>query len=99
MLQESLQQLGDVIRLQVTEYDRLISGSLDIGKALYAWHFATTVVSDGLNRLESAHAGVESLTADVLVLLRQADQSQKPADRCRKNPTGMFRWGFLRFMG
>lgn len=79
VLQESLQQLGDLIRLQASEYDRLTSGSLDIGKALYAWRFATTAVSDSLNRVESAHAVVEALSPDVVRVLHHA-QDNKAAD-------------------
>ena len=76
VLNESLQQLGDLIRLQAAEYDRLTSRSIDIGTALYAWHFATTVVSDALNRLEAAHAAFDAATPDVLRALHGAEHSQ-----------------------
>lgn len=79
VLQESLQQLGDLVRLQATEYDRLTSGSLDIGKALYAWRFATTAVNDSLNRVESAHAVVEALSPEVVRVLHHV-HGDKAAD-------------------
>lgn len=73
VLNESLQQLGDLIRMQSAEYDRLTSGSLDIGRALLAWQLTTTVVSDALNRLEAAHAAFDALTPDVLRVLHGAE--------------------------
>ena len=70
---EGVQQLGDLIRLQATEYDLLSNrSSLDMGTALYAWSFATTVVNDALAKLEGAHAAVDALTPDVLRIISDA---------------------------
>ena len=79
-LRESTRQLGDAIRLELAEYDRLTSGSLGIDTALNAWRYSTTVVNDALSNLEGAHAAFEALTPDVLRILRDAEGRLAPED-------------------
>ena len=73
VLRESLRQLGDLIRLQTAEHDRLTSDSLDLKTALYAWRYSSKVISDALANVEGAHAAFEALTPDVLKAVRHAE--------------------------
>lgn len=79
-LRESTRQLGDLIRLQTAEYDRLTRGSLGIDTALYAWRYSTTVVSDALANLEGAHAAFDALTPEVMRILRDAEGRKATQD-------------------
>jgi len=76
-----VEHLAELIRLQAAECDRLQSGPIDVGKALYGWHFASTVVSDGLTRLESAHAAFLETMGEQMRAAQEAERRLREDDR------------------